>query len=57
MILEIIKVLLTTIPVLNYDESVLIFSNVTATVKFIQSLEGKHRNKTIIEATPDWDSF
>jgi len=44
-------------PVLNYDESVLIFSNVTATVKFIQSMEAKHKNSAIAEAKPDWGQF
>lgn len=44
-------------PVLNYDESVLIFSNITAMVKFIQSLEAKHKNKAVAEAEPDWGSF
>jgi len=44
-------------PVLNYDESVLIFSNVTATVKFIQSMETKHKNRVVEEAKPDWDLF
>lgn len=44
-------------PILNYDESVLIFSNVTSTVKFIQALEAKHKNSAIVEAAPDWASF
>ena len=44
-------------PVLNYDESVLIFTNVTASVKFIQSLEQKHKNTAISEAKPDWGVF
>lgn len=44
-------------PVLNYDESVLIFSNVTAMVKFIQSMEAKHKNVAVAEAEPDWGSF
>ncbi|QDW24761.1 hypothetical protein FFJ24_008000 [Pedobacter sp. KBS0701] len=43
-------------PVLNYDESVFIFSNVTATVKYIQTLETKHKNAVIEEAKPDWSS-
>ncbi|TRW21538.1 hypothetical protein FMM05_19980 [Flavobacterium zepuense] len=43
--------------VLNYDESILIFSNVTSTVKFIQTIEAKHSNVAIAEAKPDWDSF
>lgn len=41
-------------PVLNYDESVLIFRNVTATVKFIQTLELKHKNKTAEDADASW---
>jgi hypothetical protein len=44
-------------PVLNYDESILIFSNVSSTVKFIQSLEAKHKNMAIAEAQPDWGQF
>jgi len=44
-------------PILNYDESILIFSNVTAMVRFIQSMEAKHKNTAIAEAEPDWGSF
>ncbi len=44
-------------PVLNYDESVLIFSNVSATVKFLQSLETKNKNVAVAEARPDWGVF
>lgn len=44
-------------PVLNYDESVLIFSNVSATVKFLQSLETKNKNAAVAEAKPDWGQF
>ena len=44
-------------PVLNYDESVLIFTNITATIKFLQLLEAKHKNTTILEAKPDWGVF
>jgi len=44
-------------PILNYDESVLIFSNVTAMVKFIQSMETKQKNQVVAEAEPDWGSF
>jgi hypothetical protein len=44
-------------PVLNYDESVLVFSNVTSTVKFLQSLELKNKNTVIAEAQPDWGQF
>lgn len=44
-------------PVLNYDESILIFTNVSATVKFLQSLETKNKNVTIAEARPDWGQF
>ncbi|SFW87347.1 abortive infection family protein [Chitinophaga sancti] len=44
-------------PVLNYDESVLIFSNVSATVKFLQSLESKNKNVAVAEAKPDWGQF
>ncbi len=41
-------------PVLNYDESVLIFRNVTATIKFIQSIETKHKNKAAEDADMTW---
>lgn len=44
-------------PILNYDESVLIFSNVTSTVKFLQSLELKNKNAAIAEAEPEWGQF
>lgn len=44
-------------PVLNYEESILIFNNVSSIVKFIQSVEEKHRNKMIAEAKPEWDDF
>ena len=44
-------------PILNYDESVLIFSNITATVKFLQAMEAKHKNTAIAEAKPDWGLF
>ncbi|WP_142685956.1 abortive infection family protein [Chitinophaga polysaccharea] len=44
-------------PVLNYDESILIFSNITATVKFIQTLETKNKNSTVADAIPDWGQF
>jgi len=44
-------------PVLNYDESILIFSNVTATVKFIQAMETKHKNAAVEEAIPNWGQF
>ncbi|OOQ62205.1 abortive infection family protein [Mucilaginibacter pedocola] len=44
-------------PVLNYDESVLIFSNVTAMVKFIMALEAKHENQAVAEAEPNWGGF
>jgi len=41
-------------PMLNYDESIFIFSNITALVKYIQTLETKHKNSTIADAKPDW---
>jgi len=44
-------------PILNYEESVLIFSNVTSMVKFIQSMEVKHKNIAIADAEADWGSF
>lgn len=44
-------------PILNYDESVLIFSNVSSMVKFIQAIEAKHKNDVIKEADSDWGSF
>lgn len=44
-------------PILNYDESVLIFSNVSATVKFLQSLEEKHKSMVAKDAKPDWGQF
>jgi len=44
-------------PVLNYDESVLIFNNVTATVRFIQAIEAKHKNELVAEVKSDWGGF
>lgn len=43
--------------ILNYDESVLIFSNVSSMVKFIQAMEAKNKNETIEEADSDWGQF
>jgi len=43
--------------ILNYDESVLIFSNITAMVRFIQSMETKNKNRQIEEADIDWGQF
>lgn len=40
-------------PILNYDESILIFNYVTTTIKFIQAIEAKNKN-VVIEAKPDW---
>jgi len=44
-------------PVLNYDESVLIFNNVTNLIKFIQNIE--NRNKTTVTSSTDeqWGSL
>ncbi len=44
-------------PVLNYDESVLIFANVTASIKFIQAIEAKNHVIAAEEAKPDWGDF
>lgn len=44
-------------PVLNYDESVLIFANITASVKFIQAMEAKNKVIAAEEAKPDWGDF
>lgn len=42
--------------ILNYDESVLIFNNVTNSIKFIQNIE--NRNKTATSSTDEqWDSL
>lgn len=43
--------------ILNYDESVLIFSNVSAMVKFIQAMEAKNKHALINEADSDWGEF
>lgn len=42
---------------LNYDESILIFSNVSSMVKFIQAREAKNKNETIERADSDWGEF
>lgn len=44
-------------PILNYDESILIFNNVSSIIKFIQRVEEKHENTTIEEAKPAWQNF
>ncbi len=43
--------------ILNYDESVLIFSNISSMVKFIQAMEAKHKNREIKDADLDWGQF
>lgn len=43
--------------ILNYDESVLIFSNISSMVKFIQAMEAKNKNKEVEEADLDWGQF
>jgi hypothetical protein len=44
-------------PTLNYQESILIFNNVTNSIKFIQSIES--RNKAEVNKTPklEWDDL
>jgi hypothetical protein len=44
-------------PVLNYEESVLIFNYMTATLRFIQSIEVKHGNPVAEQEKPDWDTL
>jgi len=43
--------------ILNYDESVLIFSNISSMVKFIQAMEAKNKNKEVKEADLNWGQF
>ena len=43
--------------ILNYDESVLIFSNISSMVKFIQAMEAKNKSKKVEEADLDWGQF
>lgn len=44
-------------PVLNYDESILIFRYISSTIQFIQSMEAKHKNDAVADATADWGDF
>ena len=47
-------------PILNYSESVLIFNNVTNSIKFIEIIEDKKRqekNKITNEENVSWDDF
>ncbi|MGA9652138.1 abortive infection family protein, partial [Pedobacter sp.] len=43
--------------ILNYDESVLIFSNISSMVKFIQATEAKNKKKAVDELDVDWGQF
>jgi hypothetical protein len=46
------KYLVHNNPILNYDESILIFNSLSSTVKFIQRLEEKQKNSIIEDAKP-----
>ena len=43
--------------ILNYDESVLIFSNISSMVKFIQAIEAKHKTKEVEKVDSNWGQF
>ena len=42
-------------PVLNYQESILIFNNVSSTIKFIQSIEEKYKFALGEKESGKWD--
>lgn len=44
-------------PILNYDESVLIFNNVTNSIKFIQNIEKQNKASATPTAEEQWDSL
>lgn len=44
-------------PVLNHEESVLIFNYLTSTLRFLQSIEDKHGNKIAEPEKVNWESF
>lgn len=44
-------------PILNYEESILIFNNVTNSIKFIQTIENKNQPKNQEAQPAEWDSL
>jgi hypothetical protein len=44
-------------PLLNYHESILIFNNVSNTIKFIQFLENKNKKATQLQEKTEWDDL
>lgn len=42
-------------PILNYEESLLIFNHVAASIRFIKSLESKIKAKAAVRTTNEWD--
>ena len=44
-------------PILNYEESILIFNNLTNSIKFIQSIETKNQPKTEETQPAEWDNL
>jgi hypothetical protein len=44
-------------PILNYDESVLIFNNVTNSIKFIQNIENRNKATVTNPTEEQWDSL
>ncbi|WP_337058295.1 abortive infection family protein [Pseudomonas sp. USHLN015] len=43
-------------PILNYDESLLVFNHVASSIRFIKSLEARIKTKSLQQATvPAWD--
>lgn len=43
--------------ILNHDESVLIFSNISSMVKFIQAIEANNKNNEVEVADLNWGQF
>ena len=44
-------------PILNYEESILIFNNLSNSIKFIQSIENKNKKETQDNSAADWESL
>ena len=43
-------------PILNYEESLLIFNHVASSVRFIKSLEARTRTATLSPSNADFDN-
>lgn len=58
MMFEITKVFAHDNPVLNYSESILIFNNVSSTIKFIESIEKSiEKSNKAKRVEVEWDEI